>query len=123
MNEPSHDPVLNLALLGNGKMGQAVAALAPQHGFAVRLILDENSNRDNQGITGANFKGIDVCVDFTTPEAAPENIRRVAVLGCDIVVGTTGWYDRLEEVRETVRQAGVGLVYGANFSVGIQLFY
>ena len=123
MNEPSYHPVLNLALLGNGKMGQAVAALAPQRGFAVRLILDENSNHDNQGITGASFKGVDVCVDFTTPEAAPENIRRVAALGCNMVVGTTGWYDQMEAVRQAVRQAGIGLVYGANFSVGIQLFY
>jgi len=123
MSEPSHTPVLNLALLGNGKMGQAVAALAPQRGFAIHLVLDENSNRDYAGITAANFKGVDVCVDFTTPEAATENIRRVAALGCNMVVGTTGWYDRLEEVREAVRKAGVGVVYGANFSVGIQLFY
>jgi len=123
MSKPSHIPVLNLALLGNGKMGQAVAALAPQRGFAVRLVLDENSNRDYAGITAANFKGVDVSVDFTTPEAAAENIRRVAALGCNMVVGTTGWYDRLEEVREVVQKAGVGVVYGANFSVGIQLFY
>ena len=123
MNEPLRIPVLNLALLGNGKMGQAVAALAPQRGFAVRLVLDENSNHGYQGITAANLNSVDVCVDFTTPEAAAENIRRVAALGCNLVVGTTGWYDRLEEVRETVRKAGVGVVYGANFSVGVQLFY
>lgn len=116
-------PVLKLALLGNGKMGQAVAAIAPQRGFAVRLVLDENSNGSYQGITAANFEGVDVCVDFTTPEAALENIRRVAALGCNLVVGTTGWYGRLEEIHETVQKAGIGLVYGANFSVGVQLFY
>ncbi|MGH9377109.1 MAG: 4-hydroxy-tetrahydrodipicolinate reductase [Terriglobia bacterium] len=123
MSEPSHIPVLNLILLGNGKMGQAIAALAPQRGFTVRLALDEISNRDYQGITASNFKGVDVCVDFTTPASAAENIRRVADLGCNMVVGTTGWYDRLEEARETVRKTGIGLVYGANFSVGVQLFY
>ncbi len=120
---PAHNSVLNLVLLGQGKMGQAVAALAPQRGFAVRLALDEISNRDYQGITASNFKGADVCIDFTTPGSAAENIRRVAALGCDMVVGTTGWYDRLEEARETVRKAGTGLVYGANFSLGVQLFY
>lgn len=114
---------LNIALLGNGKMGRAVAALAPQHGFEVKRVLDEFSNADFQGITPENFKGIDVCLDFTTPGAAVENIRRVARLGCNLVVGTTGWHNRLEEVRQVIEHAGVGMVYGANFSIGVQLFY
>ncbi|HEX5482693.1 MAG TPA: 4-hydroxy-tetrahydrodipicolinate reductase [Terriglobia bacterium] len=114
---------LNLMLLGNGKMGKAVAALAAQHGFQVQGILDEFSNADFKGITAENFKGVDVCLDFTTPEAAVENIRRVARLGCNLVVGTTGWHSRLEEVRQIIEDTGVGLVYGANFSVGVQLFY
>lgn len=114
---------LSIALLGHGKMGKAIESLAPQRGFDVKLILDEFSNRDYEGITPANFSGIDVCIDFTTPETAVENVRRVAALGCNLVVGTTGWHERLEEVRQIVSQAGIGMVYGANFSVGVQLFY
>ncbi len=114
---------IHLALLGHGKMGKALATLAPQRGFSIRCVLDEDTNRNAQGITAENFRGVDVAVDFTTPEAVLENIRRVAALGCNLVVGTTGWMDHLDEVRERVKTAGTGLVYGANFSIGIQLFY
>jgi len=112
-----------LALLGYGKMGKTLAQLAPQRGFEVRLVMDVDVNAQGTGITRENFAGIDVCVDFTTPDAAVENIRRVAALGVNLVVGTTGWHDRLEEVREIVERARVGMVYGANFSIGINLFY
>ena len=125
-NAPSESPggnPINLALLGYGKMGKTVATLAPQRGFNVRLALDIDVNQGGQGITSENFQGIDVCVDFTTPDAVVENIRRVAVLGVNLVVGTTGWYDRLEEVRGIIESAGVGMVYGANFSIGVNLFY
>jgi len=116
-------PPVNLALLGYGKMGKAVAQLAPSRGFEVRWILDIDSNPNGTGITSANLQGTDVCIDFTTPEAAFDNIRRVTSLGCNLVVGTTGWYHRIDEVREIVEHAGIGLVYGANFSVGAQLFF
>ncbi len=114
---------MNLALLGYGKMGKAIAQLASQRGFQVRLILTSQSNHDGAGITRENFQGIDVCLDFTTPGAVVDNLRRVAVLGCNLVVGTTGWHDKLDEVRQVVERFGVGLVYGANFSIGVQLFY
>ena len=114
---------LNLVLLGYGKMGKSVAALAPQRGFNVVGVLDGESNRDRQGITAENLKDADVAVDFTTSEAVVENIRHLAALGCDMVVGTTGWMDRIDEVRRAVESAGTGMVYGANFSIGVQLFY
>lgn len=104
-------------------MGKAVESLAPQRRFRIKLVLDEISNQTYQAITPENFSGVDVCVDFTTPEAAVENVRRVAALGCNLVVGTTGWHDRIHEVREAVERAGIGMVYGANFSIGVQLFY
>ncbi len=121
--DPPISPTLNLALLGHGKMGKAVAALAEARGFQVRLILTAESNRDGSGITRKNFEGIDVCVDFSAPAAVVENIRRVAGLGCNLVVGATGWHERLEEVRKIVASGGVGMVYAPNFSIGVQLFY
>jgi 4-hydroxy-tetrahydrodipicolinate reductase len=114
---------INLALLGYGKMGKTIAALAPQRGFNVRLALDIDANQAGQGITPENFQGIEVCIDFTTPDAVVENIRRVAALGVNLVVGTTGWHNRLEEVRRIIESAGVGMVYAANFSIGVNLFY
>jgi 4-hydroxy-tetrahydrodipicolinate reductase len=115
--------MINLALLGYGKMGKALAQLAPQRGFEVRLVMDIDANAKSQGITRERFQGVDVCVDFTTPDAALENIRRVAALGVNLVVGTTGWYQHQVEVRKVIEQAGVGMVYAANFSIGVNLFY
>ncbi len=132
MAEPSVDiarpPSLNLALLGGGKMGKTIAQLAPQRGFQVSLILTAESNRNGAAIDARNFRGVDVAVDFTTPAAVLDNISRVAALGCNLVVGTTGWphlggEDRLEEVRKTIERCGVGMVYAPNFSIGVQLFY
>jgi 4-hydroxy-tetrahydrodipicolinate reductase len=117
------NPTLRLALLGHGKMGQAVEQLAPARGFEVRLTLDEESNRDGAGLTGDKFREIDVCIEFTTPGAVLENIRRAAALGCDLVVGTTGWSQHLDEVRQIVDRSGIGMVYAPNFSIGAQLFF
>ena len=115
--------MINLALLGYGKMGKTLAQLAPQRDFQVRLVLDIDDNRQGQGITREKFQGIDVALDFTTPEAAWGNIRRVAALGVNLVVGTTGWHDQLEKVRKVIEGSGVGMVYAANFSIGVNLFY
>jgi 4-hydroxy-tetrahydrodipicolinate reductase len=114
---------LSLALLGYGKMGKTIARLAPERGFQVRLVIDIDANAGGAAITRESFAGIDVAVDFTTPDAVLENIRRVAGLGVNLVVGTTGWNDRLDAVREIIEKSGVGMVYAANFSIGVQLFY
>ncbi len=115
--------MINLALLGYGKMGKTLAQLAPQRGFEVSLVMDIDVNDQSRGITREKFKGIDVCVDFTTPQAVVENVHRVAALGVSLVVGTTGWQKHVTEVRKVIEQAGVGMVYAANFSIGVNLFY
>jgi len=121
--EPSSTSTLNLAILGYGKMGKTLAQLAPQRGFQVRLVLDIDANENGAGITRESFADIDVCLDFTTPDAALQNIRRVAEVGCNLVVGTTGWHPHLGEVRKLVEAGGLGMVYAANFSIGVNLFY
>ncbi len=114
---------INLALLGYGKMGQTLAQLAPQRGFEVRLVMDVDANAQGRGITREKFQGIEVSVDFTTPDAVVKNIQRVAALGVNLVVGTTGWHKHQAEVRKVIEHAGIGLVYAANFSIGVNLFY
>lgn len=127
---PASTPTLNLAILGYGKMGRTIAQLAPQRGFEVRLVVDIDINAGSAGdlprsieVTPVNFKGIDVCIEFTEPKAVLENIRRVTAVGCNLVVGTTGWHNQLDEVRKVVESNGIGLVYAANFSIGVQLFF
>ena len=112
-----------LALIGYGRMGRLVEELAPGHGFEVAVRLDGAANPDGAGITPESFRGIDVAIDFSTAAAVPANAERTAALGVPVVVGTTGWSAGLPRVREAVERHGAGLLYGANFSIGVQVFY
>jgi 4-hydroxy-tetrahydrodipicolinate reductase len=112
-----------LALIGHGRMGKLVEQLAPEHGFEVALRLAGKDNPGGTGITAERFEGIDVAIDFSTAAAVPVNAGRIAALGIPLVVGTTGWGEHIDEVREAVEHHGAGLLYGANFSVGVQVFH
>jgi 4-hydroxy-tetrahydrodipicolinate reductase len=114
---------VRLALLGNGRMGTEVRIAAEHHGDEVLVALDGDSNRNGEGITAATFSHIDVAVDFSRPEAVPCNVEATIELGVPMVIGTTGWDDRLEAVRALVLDRGGAVVHGANFSVGANLFF
>jgi len=113
---------LNLAIIGYGKMGKLIERLAPEYDFEVRARFSGGDNRGGTGLSHETLRGIDVALEFTTPEAALENIRRLAVLGVNSVAGTTGWFEQLPAAREAVLHAKSGLVWAANFSVGVNLF-
>ncbi|MGA8367446.1 MAG: hypothetical protein WB716_09025, partial [Candidatus Acidiferrales bacterium] len=102
---------MNLAIVGYGKMGRLIESLAPEYGFAVKLRLDIDNNANFEGFTEQNFRGIAAAVEFSTPSTAPENIERLARLGVNVVVGTTGWFDELERARGAVERHGTGLVW------------
>jgi len=111
-----------LAIVGRGKMGRAVAELAPEYDFGVELELDVEENTDYRGLTKDNFKSIDVAIEFTAPDIAVGNLLRLAELGVPTVTGTTGWLGELERVREAVEQHNSGLVWAQNFSIGVNIF-
>jgi 4-hydroxy-tetrahydrodipicolinate reductase len=113
---------MNLALLGYGKMGKLIEQLAPEYGATVVLKLDEFNNTNFEGVTAANFAGVDVAIEFSIPSATVINVRKVAALGVSLVVGTTGWLEHLAEVRKAVEDAGIGLVWSPNYSIGANAF-
>jgi 4-hydroxy-tetrahydrodipicolinate reductase len=113
---------LGLAIVGCGKMGRLIEQLAPEYGFEVRAKFDSGNNPRGEVLSCETLRGIDVAVEFTTPDAAPENIRRLATLGVNSVVGTTGWHEHLPAIREAVAKSGAGLVWAPNFSVGVNIF-
>lgn len=113
---------MNFLVLGKGKTGSLVAEIAGERGHSVRAF-DINENLHASALTEANLAGVDAVVDFTAPQAAVENIRAVLSLGGNIVVGTTGWYESLDEMKSLARQFGGGLLYGTNFSIGVQKFF
>ncbi len=109
-----------LAIVGMGKMGHAVADLALAHGFEVSARLDQAEM--TSGLTKQMLNGADVAVEFTVPEAAPSNIRAIVAAGCPVVVGTTGWYDKLDDVRRDVNASNGALLAATNFSLGVNIF-
>jgi len=113
---------LNLLVLGRGKTGALVAGVARERGHQV-VVLGSKENAEALALTNDLLRGFDVVIDFTTPQAVMANIEACAKTGASIVVGTTGWYDRMERVRKLVEKSGIGFVFGANFSVGVNLFF
>jgi 4-hydroxy-tetrahydrodipicolinate reductase len=111
-----------ILVLGKGKTGSLVAEVARERGHGVRA-LDIYENQHASALTAPNLAGVDVVVDFTAPDAALENMRAVLSLGCRIVVGTTGWYKQLPEMKALAIKRGGGLLYGTNFSIGVQKLF
>lgn len=111
-----------LLVLGKGKTGSLVAEVARERGHGVRA-LDIHENEHASALNAPNLAGVDVVIDFTTPEAAVENIRAVLALGSRIVVGTTGWYAQLPDLKAIAHRRGGALLYGTNFSIGVQKLF
>ena len=105
-----------LALIGYGKMGRMIAQLAPEYGFDVAATIDLNDDF-------AKASACDVAIEFTTPGAALENIKRLAAMKMPTVVGTTGWLRHMDEVRAAVHQHKAALVWSPNFSIGVNVFF
>jgi 4-hydroxy-tetrahydrodipicolinate reductase len=108
---------MKLALLGYGKMGRMVEEAAVREGIDVACVIDPISGSRGE------LSDADVCVDFTEPSAVIDNIKAAAAARVSMVVGTTGWYDRLEEAKLLVEESGIGFVYGSNFSIGVNLMF
>lgn len=109
---------MKLALVGYGKMGRIIEHLAPEYGFDVMQRLDRSNNEGARGIT----PGADAAIEFSTPDVAVTNLKRLAELKIPTVTGTTGWLAHLPEISAIYREHGVGLVWSPNFSIGVAVF-
>jgi 4-hydroxy-tetrahydrodipicolinate reductase len=108
---------LKLALFGYGKMGRMVEQAAERAGLEVTCVVDP------VGGSRGELSSASVAIDFSEPSAVVGNIQTITSFGLSMVVGTTGWYDQIDEVRTAVDRAGVGLVYGSNFSIGVNVMF
>ncbi len=113
---------MHLLILGRGKTGSLVAEVAQQRHHKTR-VLGAADNPNASALRPELLHGIDTVIDFTTPASALANITAVAAAGKNMVVGTTGWYNEMERVRQLVEQHNTGFVYAANFSIGVNLFF
>jgi 4-hydroxy-tetrahydrodipicolinate reductase len=112
-----------LAIVGHGAMGRLVEQLAPEHGFEVAVCWSGADRRGGAALDGERLRGVEVAIDFSLAAAVAETVERLAPLGIAMVIGTTGWSEELPRVRRAVEAHGAGLVHGANFSIGVQVFY
>lgn len=114
---------MKIAIVGYGKMGQMIEQTALARGHRVAARFDVDNNVDGAGLTAENLAGVDAAIEFSTPGAAVTNIKRLMALRVPTVVGTTGWYAQLDEVKQLAAEHEAALVYGANFSIGMNLFF
>jgi 4-hydroxy-tetrahydrodipicolinate reductase len=113
---------MKLLILGRGKTGSLVADVARERGHEVRVLCAAD-NPKASALTPERLADIDVVIDFTTPKAVLEDIAAVVLARKNMLVGTTGWYGEIPRIRELVEKSGTGLLYAANFSIGVNLFF
>ncbi len=115
---------MEMAIIGYGRMGREIERLASERGHRVRSIIDPVAQGAAfREITPESLAGVEVAVEFTSPDAALANIQRVAQSGVNMVVGTTGWYADIGRARTLVEEAQTGLIYAPNFAIGAGAFY
>jgi 4-hydroxy-tetrahydrodipicolinate reductase len=111
---------MKLALLGYGKMGQIIERFALERGHEIVLKITIDNPED---LTASNLRKADVAIDFSAPDAALSNIYACFDANIPVVVGTTGWYGELQQVKNDCISRNNTLLYGSNFSIGVNLFF
>lgn len=115
---------MNIAIIGYGKMGQQIKKLSEAQGISIKSVIDPHVRETNyKEINEESMLNVEVCIDFSTPGSVVDNIRKVAKLKKNMVVGTTGWYDRINEAKKIVKSSNIGLIYASNFSVGVNVYF
>ena len=111
---------MKIALIGYGKMGKTIEQIALNRGHQIVSIVDINNPEEFQS---ANFKRADVAIEFTTPATAFDNYMKSFAAGVPVVSGTTGWLDRIGEIKEKCEKEGKTFFYASNFSIGVNIFF
>lgn len=110
--------MINLALVGYGKMGKMIEEIAPKEEFNI------SGKYDVINPVKEHLKNnTDVAIEFSTPASVIENIEFLSSRGIDVVCGTTGWYNKADIVKDIIKKNGTGFIYASNFSVGVNIFF
>jgi len=115
---------MNIAIIGYGRMGRAIHEAAIENNIKVVSIIDPTDpEATHKKITHEAFENVDVALDFSRADAVLDNVKKIAKLKCNIVMGTTGWYEKLNVVKKIVEENEIGFIYSPNFSIGVNLFF
>lgn len=111
-----------IAIIGYGRMGQTIARLIEEYGWPQPVIVDPTADAAFSTIADAPLGSVDVCIEFTQPDTAADNIMSILASGTPVISGTTGWDSRSEEVLSAVRRLDGAFLHANNFSIGVYLF-
>ncbi|HUR65931.1 MAG TPA: dihydrodipicolinate reductase C-terminal domain-containing protein, partial [Chitinophagaceae bacterium] len=111
---------MKIALIGYGKMGKAIEEIALQRGHQVALIIDQPNLHE---FTRENMATVDAAIEFTGPHSALENIKKCLEWDVPVVCGSTGWTERLEEMKIKCADKNGSFIYSSNYSVGVNIFF
>lgn len=112
---------MNIAIIGYGRMGKAVEKIALERKHSVITVDPIDPKANFKEINSDSIKNADVCIDFTVPTIALENAKKISSLGKNLVMGTTGWYDEMDEMKKSVQN--IGFLWSGNFSIGMNVFF
>ncbi len=111
---------MKIALIGYGKMGKTIERIARERGHEIVSIIDINNPEDFESEA---FKSADVAIEFTVPATAYDNYMKSFAAGVPVVSGTTGWLDRLDDIKDKCANEGQTFFYASNFSIGVNIFF
>jgi 4-hydroxy-tetrahydrodipicolinate reductase len=114
---------VKIALVGYGRMGHVVEEVAAERGIEILDRFTRERPLRANGDTRRSLGGITAVVDFSVADAVLDTADAAAELGLPLAIGTTGWLDRMDDLRTVAEQAGIGVVHGSNFSIGVNVFY
>ena len=114
---------MKIALIGYGAMGKLIRCLAEEKGHEVVVVIDETFADSSAEFLAAKLEGVDVAIDFTVAEAVKRNVTACVAAGVALVEGTTGWSGEKAEIERIVADGNGAFLFGANFSIGVNLFY
>jgi 4-hydroxy-tetrahydrodipicolinate reductase len=111
---------MNIAIIGYGKMGKEIEAIAHERGHNIALIVDVNNRHD---LSSENLKKCDTAIEFSSPQTAVNNVLACLAAGAPVVCGSTGWLAQLDEVKQACKACNGAFFYASNYSVGVNIFF
>jgi 4-hydroxy-tetrahydrodipicolinate reductase len=116
---------MHIAIVGFGKMGKLIRSIAIEQGYAIKAVIDPiatDNEVTSRTLSSQSLEGCDVVIDFTHPSVVCDNIIFYAKTGIPAVIGTTGWYDKIDTLKELVLKERGSVIYSGNYSLGVALF-
>jgi 4-hydroxy-tetrahydrodipicolinate reductase len=115
---------MNIAIIGYGQMGEIIERISFARNHTVIATIDPlNANARYKSIDDSSLSEADICIDFTHPDTVLANVQAMINAKKSIVLGTTGWQDHYNEIRQLVEESNIGFIHAANFSPGMNIFY